>query len=138
MFSRACKYGIRALAVIATASREGRKIAIKEVCKSSNTPESFTAKILQDLVKRDILDSQRGPSGGFYFSRDISKITLYEIVNAIDGDGVFYQCGLGLPACDAKNPCVVHTSFEIVRNQLNVMCKSNSLSDLITSERQII
>jgi len=85
MFSKACEYGIRALTVIAEAGKENRKIGIKELCKLSNTPESFTAKILQNLVKRDIISSQKGPTGGFYISKDLNKITLYEIVDAIDG-----------------------------------------------------
>ena len=70
MFSKACEYGIRALTVIAMAGKENRKIGIKEVCKLSQTPASFTAKILQNLVKRGVINSQKGPAGGFYISRD--------------------------------------------------------------------
>ena len=131
MFSKACEYGIRALTVIAEAGKENRKIGIKEVCKASKTPESFTAKILQNLVKRGILDSQKGPTGGFYITRDLDKITLYDIVDAIDGTGIFFKCGLGLSECDAKNPCPMHTQFEVVRDELNAMCKNNTLQDLV-------
>ncbi|MGK0364826.1 MAG: Rrf2 family iron-sulfur cluster assembly transcriptional regulator [Saprospiraceae bacterium] len=131
MFSKACEYGIRALTVIAEAGKENKKIGIKAVCKSSQTPESFTAKILQNLVKRGILDSQKGPTGGFYITRDLDKITLYDIVEAVDGTGIFFKCGLGLAACDAKNPCPMHTQFEVVRDELNAMCKNNTLQDLV-------
>jgi len=83
------------------------------------------------LVKRGILDSQKGPTGGFYITRDLDKITLYDIVEAIDGTGIFFKCGLGLAACDAKNPCPMHTQFEAVRDELNDMCKNNTLQDLV-------
>ena len=136
MFSKACEYGIRALTVIAEAGKEDRKIGIKELCKLANTPESFTAKILQNLVKRDIINSQKGPAGGFYISKKLDKISLYDIVEAIDGKGIFNQCGLGLSACNAKKPCPLHYKFEVVRNELNAMCKDNTLQDLVEGFHQ--
>ncbi len=131
MFSKACEYGIRALTAIATAGKENRKIGIKEVCKLSQTPESFTAKILQNLVKRGVLNSQKGPTGGFYISKDLADITLYDIVDAIDGKSIFSKCGLGLTACNADKPCPMHYQFEVVRNELNEMCHNNTLQDLV-------
>jgi len=136
MFSKACEYGIRALTVIAEAGKENRKIGIKELCKAANTPESFTAKILQNLVKRDIISSQKGPTGGFYISKDLNKITLYDIVEAIDGKAIFNKCGLGLTQCNAKKPCPLHTKFEVVRDELNAMCKNNTLQDLVEGFHQ--
>jgi len=131
MFSKACEYGIRALTVIAEASGENRKIGIKEICKSANTPESFTAKILQNLVRRSVISSQKGPTGGFYLQNKPSDITLYDIVDAIDGKAIFNQCGLGLTACNAKKPCPLHYQFEVVRDELTKMCKDNTLEDLL-------
>jgi len=109
---------------------------IKELCKLSNTPESFTAKILQNLVKRDIISSQKGPTGGFYISKDLNKITLYEIVDAIDGKTIFNKCGLGLTQCNAKKPCPLHYQFEVVRDELNAMCKNNTLQNLVEGFHQ--
>jgi len=133
MFSKSCEYGIRALTVIGKAQLQNKKIGIKEICKIAKTPESFTAKILQNLVKRNIINSQKGPSGGFYISRDMGDITLMEIVTAIDGDEMFNKCGLGLNKCDANNPCPLHNQYEGVRNNLVKMCKSSSLMDLTSA-----
>lgn len=130
MFSKSCEYGVRALTVIGKAQEKGKKIGIKEICNQAKTPESFTAKILQNLVKRNILSSQKGPSGGFYFSRDIKDIALIDIVIAIDGDSIFSKCGLGLLECDSKNPCPLHNQYEGVRNQLIQMCKESTLFEL--------
>lgn len=131
MFSKACEYGIRALTVIAKEGEMGQRMGIKEVCKAAKTPESFTAKILQNLVKQGILNSQKGPSGGFYMTKSLCDITLYEIVVAIDGSEVFYKCGLGLPECDANQPCPLHSKFEIVRDELNNMCRNSTLESLV-------
>ncbi len=133
MFSKSCEYGIRALTVIGKAHLDHRKIGIKEICKIAQTPESFTAKILQNLVKRNILNSQKGPAGGFYFNRELDQIKLIDIVKVIDGEGIFSQCGLGLSHCDAKNPCPLHFQYEVVRNELLDMCQSNDLLQLTTA-----
>ena len=130
MFSKSCEYGIRALTVIGKAHKKNQKIGIKEICRIARTPESFTAKILQNLVRRDIISSQKGPSGGFYFSRPLEDISLIEIVNTIDGESIFSKCGLGLSHCDAKNPCPMHDQYEEVRNNLIQMCKNSTLRQL--------
>lgn len=131
MFSNGCEYGIRALTIIGRASKEDRKVGIREVCRLAKTPEAFTAKILQNLVRRGILHSQKGPSGGFYLSRDMDSITLYDIVVAIDGVGVFVNCGLGMENCDASRPCPLHDKFASVREELKTMCRSSTLNDLL-------
>jgi len=97
----------------------------------ANTPESFTAKILQDIVRRGIISSVKGPKGGFYFSKDLKDITIYDVVLAIDGDEVFKKCGLGLSECNAKQPCPLHDKFEGIRSDLLKMCKNNNLNDLL-------
>jgi len=131
MFSKACEYGIRAISIIGKYSSDGKKIGIKELSLQANTPESFTAKILQDLVRRRLIKSQKGRFGGFYIDRNLTEITLKDIVEAIDGDEIFVGCGLGLERCDSSNPCPLHTEFEIVRSSLNKMCSSSTLEDLV-------
>jgi len=131
MFSKPCEYGLRALTIIAKTSDNGQKIGIKDICRASNTPESFTSKILQLLVKRGILNSQKGPSGGFYLTKKPDEIRLYEIVKAIDGTEVFSKCGMGLDECNANNPCPLHFKFEVVRNELRDMCLTSTLDDLV-------
>ena len=131
MFSKGCEYGIRALTIIAKEGEKGQKVGIKDVCKQADIPESFTAKILQNLVRKGILNSQKGPSGGFYVTNNLSDITLYEIVVAIDGPDIFYRCGLGLSDCNTEQPCPLHTQFEVVRNELNAMCQISTLETLV-------
>jgi len=131
MFSKACEYGIRALTIIAKEGEQGQRIGIKDICRIAKTPESFTAKILQNLVRRGILNSQKGPSGGFFLTKDLRSLTLFEIVEAIDGTEIFNKCGLGLSRCDARNPCPLHDKFEGVRSDLKAMCETNTLESLV-------
>lgn len=131
MFSKACEYGIRACIYVASHCGEGRRIPVKEVADVTETPPAFMAKILQSLVRGNILESRKGPTGGFYISKDqCGQVKLADIVRSIDGDRLLTGCGLGLPECSNENPCPVHDSFLEIRNDLNAMLESTSLKDL--------
>ncbi len=132
MFSKACEYGIKASIFIAINSRDGRRVSPKEIAEEINSPQAFTAKILQALVKSQVIKSVQGAYGGFEIDKDqISKITLAQIVNAIDGDNIYNGCGLGLYACDENHPCPVHDRFIVVRAELKNMLETTNLEQLV-------
>lgn len=133
MFSKACEYGIKAALYIATQSLQGERVMLKEIAREINSPEAFTAKILQQLARRRIVDSLKGPYGGFLIEKDrLDKIPLSEIVSAIDGDEIYRGCGLGLKQCNAKQPCPLHDKFVEIRNNLRKMLENTSLYELAT------
>ena len=70
MFSKACEYGIRASIFIATNSSKGIRVGIKDVAKEIDSPEPFTAKIMQILTKAGIIYSAKGVGGGFEVSKE--------------------------------------------------------------------
>lgn len=131
MFSKACEYGIRASIYVAKHSLLNEKVSLKEVAKHTDSPPAFIAKILQKLTKTDVISSLKGPNGGFYIPLDvIAKISLYNIVLAIDGDGIFENCTLGLRKCDGQKPCPMHFKFLKIRNMLKENLESTSLKSL--------
>jgi len=131
MFSKACEYGIKASIFIAISSYEGKRVSPKEISKEIDSPQAFTAKILQDLVRHNIIKSAKGAYGGFEIDKNnIASIKLSQIVNAIDGDKIYKGCGLGLHTCDEDHPCPVHDKFKIVRTELKDMLETTNLEQL--------
>jgi Rrf2 family iron-sulfur cluster assembly transcriptional regulator len=131
MFSKACEYGIKASIFIAINSYEDRRVNPKEVSEEINSPTAFTAKILQALVRHNIVKSLKGPYGGFSIEKNkISSIKLSQIVSAIDGDKIFNGCGLGLHTCNEEHPCPVHYKFKIVRRELKDLLENTNLMQL--------
>jgi|SRR5665213_18767 len=96
MFSKTCEYAIRAMIFIAQKSKGGSKAGIKEIAKAIDSPEYFIAKILQDLSRKSLAQSLKGPTGGFYVEDESSLCSLADIAKAIDVDKLFTGCGLGL------------------------------------------
>ena len=131
MFSKACEYGIRASIFIAKNSYEDKRVSPKEISKEINSPQAFTAKILQALVRHNIITSVKGAYGGFEIEKTkISSIKLDQIVKAIDGESIFNSCALGLEKCDSMHPCPVHDKFSSIRNNLKYMLENTNLEEL--------
>ena len=131
MFSKACEYGIKAAVFIAINSFENKRVSTKAIAKEINSPEAFTAKILQDLVRHNIVYSIQGAYGGFELDqKNLASIKLSQIVEAIDGDKIYNGCGLGLEICDENHPCPVHDKFKVVRDELKHMLENTSLEEL--------
>ncbi|MGB0979111.1 MAG: RrF2 family transcriptional regulator, partial [Croceimicrobium sp.] len=70
MLSNSLAYAIKALIYISHNSSETERITLKEVSDSTEVPKPYIAKILQDLVRNNVLHSIKGPNGGFYFSEE--------------------------------------------------------------------
>jgi len=133
MFSKACEYGIRAAVYITLQSLDGRRVSVTEIAEEIDSPVAFTAKILQQLTKNNIVHSVKGPTGGFEIDReDMDDVKLNMIVKAIDGDKIYVGCGLGLKECNANKPCPLHDKFVDIRTNLRTMLQSTSLYELAT------
>jgi Rrf2 family protein len=130
MFSKTCEYAIRALIFIAQKSKVGYKVGIKEVAKGIDAPEYFIAKILHELTKKGLVQSLKGPTGGFYMDKPSLQHSLADVVKAIDGDKIFSGCGLGLDYCSERRPCPIHNEFKKVREEIYEMLQGAKLGDL--------
>lgn len=131
MFSKACEYGIRASIFIATKSSKGIRVGIKDVAKEIDSPEPFTAKIMQILTKNGIIASSKGVGGGFEVSNEaVRSIKLIQIVDAIDGDNIYKGCGIGLKECSEIHPCPVHNDFKKIKELLLAMLTNTTLEEL--------
>jgi Rrf2 family protein len=129
IFSKTCEYAIRAVFFIAHKTATGGRVGIREIAAGIDSPEPFLAKILQDLSKRGIVQSAKGPNGGFFLDGPALKRPLSEIVEAVDGNGIFTGCGLGLKQCSEVNPCPLHHDFKAIRNQIYNLLQTTSIGE---------
>lgn len=132
MFTKACEYGIRACVVVALNSLEKKRISLREISKAIDSPEPFTAKILQKLVKNRLIYSIHGAQGGFEMvTINLKKITLEDIVMAIDGDASFSMCVLGLKECSEINPCPAHKKYKHIKSEFKNMIKTTTVFEMV-------
>lgn len=131
MFSKACEYGIKAMIYVATQSLKGERVKMGDIVEKVGSPEAFTAKILGDLAKNGLIESLKGPYGGFFIRPDqMESTTVIQIVSAIDGDSIFSGCGLGLSECNPQKPCPMHAKFVKIRAELKKSLETTTLMEL--------
>jgi Rrf2 family iron-sulfur cluster assembly transcriptional regulator len=133
-FTKACEYGIRATIYISQQSMIDSRASLKDISKEIDSPEAFTAKILQMLVKHNIITSVKGSMGGFQIDqKKIKKIKLADIVYAIDGESIDKICVIGLKKCSEIHPCPVHHKYKHIKKDFLAMLESTKLFEM--SER---
>ena len=126
IYSNACAYAIRALSRLAMVRPDGY-VLLDELCEGTDLPRHFVAKIFQELVRKGLLTSAKGRGGGFALASKPHKITLFEIVQAIDGVERLDHCVVGMALCDDHQPCPEHDAWKAIRTQLKHYLQNTTL-----------
>ena len=131
MFSKTAEYALRATIFIAQKGSVDHKLSIGEIAEAIDSPQSFTAKILQ-LLTRDnkIVSSARGPHGGFYLTEAAKRLPVLSILTAVNEDYVLKKCVLGLNQCSEINPCPMHSEYKFIRSRLTKLFEKKSIQYL--------
>lgn len=130
MLTSACQDTIRAAVWLST-KPSGEFHRIHTISDDLNLPFHFLAKSLQKLVHAGILISQRGASGGVKLARQPSDITLFSIIEAVDGTAFFDACVLGIGECEAEKPCALHAQWDVWRQEMLEMYSAMRLSEIM-------
>ncbi len=131
MLSSAAEYGLRAALYLASLKPNGF-VPIRKISEQLDISGTFLTKIFQQLTQAGLLTSLRGPTGGVAFAQPIDRITLKDIIVAIDGPGLFTECVLGLPGCGEQKPCPLHLRWTQERGRLEMLFARTSLAEMAT------
>jgi len=129
IYSRSSEYAIRAFVHLAQVP-DGRYAMVKNIAEAEDIPAHFLAKILQQLARKGLLRSSKGPTGGFALRVDAGDIRLLDIVEALDGLAPDQQCASGLAECNDDMPCSMHDSWVALRSRIMDYLGKNSIADL--------
>ena len=129
IYSRKSEYAIRAFVNLARVP-DGKYAMVKNIAAAEEIPAHFLAKILQELARKGLLRSSKGPTGGFALRVDPVDIHLVDIVDALDGLAAYQQCASGLSECNEEVPCSMHDSWKALRSRIMEYLSENSIADL--------
>lgn len=133
--SAATKYAIRAVCHIAHRP-SGSRSQVKEISESLDIPQAFLSKILQDLARKGILISTKGPGGGFELNCSPSETNLYTLVEAVEGPMAEGECVLGLLLCADDTKCPIHDTWKDIQDAFRERMKSTSISDVVEADQR--
>lgn len=133
--SAATRYAIRAVCYLAHLPRSERAQA-REVAAALDIPQPFLAKILQDLSKKGILCSSKGPGGGFCLEGDPTEISLYHVIEAVEGPIDDDSCVLGLSFCSDDARCPMHDTWTQIKEAFRERMTSISVLEVVEAEQR--
>ncbi len=132
IYSSACEYAIRAASHLALEARRSGKgrVKLRELAASEGLPPPFLSTILNTLVGAGLLNSARGPTGGYELARPPETITLYDIKEAVDGVQALEACAVGLERCSDEMPCPLHETWKPIRERLRAYLHETTLATM--------
>lgn len=135
LLSRSCEYGLRASLYLASLEEDGF-VPIRTISEELDIEFHFLTKIFRQLTEAGFMHSQRGPKGGIALAESPERVTLLEIVLAIDGEELFQECVLGLPGCGEQKPCPMHARWAVERERVKEMFGHTTLAATAEDIRQ--
>ncbi|MDH5379645.1 MAG: Rrf2 family transcriptional regulator [Cyclobacteriaceae bacterium] len=130
MFSNSTKYAIRTILYLSEKGEE-TKSTVEEIATALTIPKPYLSKVLQQLSRSNVISSLKGRGGGFYMDKQNRKKNLIDVIVCIDGKNVFKQCLLGLPKCNDKNPCILHSEFKKFKTNLEKTVIDRSIEQML-------
>ena len=101
-------------------------------------PSAYLAKHLQALARAGVLETVKGPRGGYRLARPATEITVLDVVEAIDGAESAFRCTeirrrgpTALPAREYVKPCGIHAAFDRADTAWRAELAATNLSDLV-------
>jgi len=126
-------YGLRAMVDIARGFNE-RPVAIREIAEKEAISVSYLEQLLNKLRREGLLESVRGPAGGYVLSRRPQDVTVRDIVAALEGTIAPVPCiavkGLSAAKCSRSRTCVTKTVWAKLTRAIDECLASVTLKDL--------
>lgn len=129
--SRSTEYAIRALTYLAQHQADGNYHLAREMAAKLGIPAPFLGKILQPLVTREFLESQRGRNGGFRMCVPPGEITLLKIAQSQETTSGGRMCFLGQSECSDERACPMHEYWTVAAGEFDTRMESTTLTDLM-------
>ena len=119
--------GLHAVAILA--SKEGQWRSTRKMAAALKVSEHHLAKVLQGLQRRGLIESVRGPRGGYMLAKDSNRISLLDIYQATEGEFSGHECLLRKRVCAGKK-CILGDYLEIVNDQFRDYLAKTKLSEM--------
>lgn len=132
IYSKSAEYAIRAFVYLARVP-EGKYAMAKQIADETGVPAHFLAKILQQLARHGYLKSSKGPTGGFSLGRSPETVSLFDVVDAVDGVADYKRCLGGMTECSDETACGLHDSWKLMRTSILSYMQETSIAAIADS-----
>jgi Rrf2 family protein len=132
------EWGVHACVLLAVLPADGALPAAR-LAEYHGVPSAYLAKHLQALARAGVLETVKGPRGGYRLARPAAEITVLEVVEAIDGNEPAFRCTeirrrgpTAAPARDYRMACGIHRVFTRADDAWRAELSGTTIADLLT------
>lgn len=122
------RYALRALVYLA---RAGEMATADTISAEAQIPRRLLARILANLARAGLVESEQGRSGGSALARPAQHISLREAVEAVEGPFGVTRCILQNRACGTGAPCALHAAWEEGQQAILRYLEGQTLDDFV-------
>jgi Rrf2 family iron-sulfur cluster assembly transcriptional regulator len=137
LLSQTAVYALKAVLYLAENGSD-EPLRVDDIARGLNVPRNYLSKILHVQAKAGLLDSTRGPRGGFQLSRDPAQLSLAEIIAPFDDIAFSSACLLGRERCSDDTPCAAHTRWKNVSASVRTFLSETTIHDLSHSGASVV
>ncbi len=131
MLSRTQEYALRAAVFLGRSYGEG-PVRTSELARTTGIPRNYLSKILHQMARQGLVDSERGRRGGVALSRDPASVMLEEIISPFAPANEPKRCVLGRLECSDDYPCGAHKRWKLIKDQTETFFVTTSIADVMT------
>jgi len=134
MLSKTAEYALRA--VVWLASNPEQPAAAEPLADQTQVPRRYLHKVLQDLVRAGLVQSRSGPGGGYALQQPAKKITILDVVTAVDPPERIHHCPLGLKSHTSL--CPLHHELDQSYAKMQAAFGKVTIHQLVNSTSPIL
>jgi Rrf2 family iron-sulfur cluster assembly transcriptional regulator len=112
-------------------------VTLAEISGRQSISLSYLEQLFGKLRRRELVESVRGPGGGYNLAKSLATVTVADIVTAVDEPLDATQCG-GKENCHDDRRCMTHDLWESLNRKMYEFLDSVSLQDLVVKQQQKI
>lgn len=128
LLSDAAEYALRAMVFLAQEPSAAWKV--RKIAEHTRSTPGYLVKVLQQLARADLVSAQRGIHGGYTLLIAPERVSMADVINAVDPIERFESCPLGL-AAHGRKLCPMHCRIDEALAQIERTFSSITIADLI-------
>jgi Rrf2 family protein len=145
MFSTRAEYGVRVMVALARSGGQDSPSSLAQIAEDNGLPFAYLEHLAARLKKAGLIESRRGPRGGYLLAKPAEEISMADIVQSLEGDIAPIECiasSEGEVVCtrqgDSDEPCPTKVLWTRVRGSIVSTLTNMSLADLVAENERLI
>ncbi len=135
MFTQTAEYALRAIVSLADSSG-GQPLTTQQIANLTQVPLNYLSKIMQALGRGGLVESQRGKHGGFTLAKPANRLTILDVLNAVDPLPRIRSCPLHLKT-HSRQLCPLHRRLDDAIGSVERAFAETAIADLLAPQRDI-